>query len=503
MRNLYSLVFILLALCGCKKDVIGGGSDFLSVSKDAVFLNADASVETIEIEAGSDWRIEGVPSWCGTVQPSSGKAGKHSVRIRGRFYYGEEDRAATFSVICGKNVKNVQLVQYKSEKFDVQLSSRQIPAAGGNLSVSIKAESQYTVTIEQEGEWLSKVGTENPLDGTIVFSASDNNADERKAVIVFSIPERGFRKEFEVTQLDAASESRYIDGQVIELNKSTREKALNVVILGDGFTKTDLEFDGNFKSMVDRAYGALFSCEPMTSYKNYFNVYAVVTESQESGTGVVTPKNTALKTYFFDEIAVTMNLDDNAAYTYMEKTGITDRVSTIVIVLVNSTRTGGVTITWSDGRAICICTDTPSYISNGMEGILRHEVVGHSIGKLDEEYMYISGSVTDAYKIELKTKHSKGYSLNIDTTNDPNEVAWKHFIGVKGYEKVGCYWFEGGCIFSGGGVCKSEDAPSCMANNVAYFDAPSREQIVKHIKEAVGETYSFEDFIKEDKLRGK
>lgn len=503
MKNLYALIIILISICACDKNHITGGSSSLTVSKDVIYLSADASIETFEIEAGSDWRIEGIPSWCGTVQPASGKAGKHTVKVRGRFYDGEEDRSATLSVICGENVKNIQLVQYKAEKFFVTLSSSQIPASGGNISIAVEADSEYEVTIEQEGEWLSKVTEENPLNGTIVFSASENEGEERSAEIVFSIQERGYRKEVQVTQLSLESAERYVDGQVIEIYKSTREKSLNVVILGDGFTRDDLGLDGKFKSMVDRAYNALFSCEPMTSYKNYFNVYAVAAESQESGTGVVTPKNTALKTYFFNENEVTMNLDDNAAYTYMERTGITDRVSTIVIVLVNSTRTGGVTITWNDGRAICICTDTPSNISNGMEGILRHEVVGHSIGKLDEEYMYISGSVTDAFKIELKTKHSKGYSLNIDTTNDPNEVAWKHFIGVEGYEKVGCYWFDGGCIFSGGGVCKSEDAPSCMANNVAYFDAPSREQIVKHIKEAVGETYSFEEFIAEDKLRSR
>ena len=43
---------------------------------------------------------------------------------------------------------------------------------------------------------------------------------------------------------------------------------------------------------------------------------------------------------------------------------------------------------------------------------------------------------------------------------------------------------------------------SCMVNNQAYFNAPSREQIVKRIKELAGETYSFEEFIANDKLRG-
>ena len=129
---------------------------------------------------------------------------------------------------------------------------------------------------------------------------------------------------------------------------------------------------------------------------------------------------------------------------------------------------------------------------------MRHEVVGHNLAKLDEEYVTQSGFVTDAFASSLSLLHAAGKSMNIDTTNDPSKVIWKHFIGLEGYEKVGCYE---GAIFIGGGVYKPEQM-SCMVNNQAYFNAPSREQIVKRIKELAGETYSFEEFIANDKLRG-
>ena len=43
---------------------------------------------------------------------------------------------------------------------------------------------------------------------------------------------------------------------------------------------------------------------------------------------------------------------------------------------------------------------------------------------------------------------------------------------------------------------------SVMVNNNDHFNAPSRELIVKKIKELCGETYSFEEFIANDRLRG-
>lgn len=495
------LLFAALAftLISCEGSLKSADPTSLTVSKDVIYISADAGLETFEVDASANWSIDGVPDWCGSVVPSYGRAGKYNVRVRGRFYEDFKDRSANLSVVCGSEIRNVHLVQYGCETFTVDIDNQSIPSIGGTVKVSVFAESAYKVTIENGGEWLKLKTTPAPIKGDLYFEASANVGEERTAVIVFSIPERGFRKEIEIIQLSHGTKNRYTDGQVIEKLLSTRDKSINIIILGDGFIKEDLQHGGAFDSMVNRTVSALFSCEPMASYKDYFNVYAVAAESAERGTGVVSARNTALQTYFMNEFGVTMNLNENAAYTYMEKTGITDKLSTILIVLVNTTKTGGVTITWNDGRCISLCTDAID--SGQLEGLVRHEVIGHSIGKLDEEYMYMSGYVTDEFIQSLREKHSRGFSLNIDTTIDRDEIAWKHFFNVDGYEKVGCYWFEGGCVFSGGGVCKSEDAPSCMANNSAYFDAPSREQIVKHIKGLVGEEYDFEQFIAEDKLR--
>lgn len=48
------------------------------------------------------------------------------------------------------------------------------------------------------------------------------------------------------------------------------------------------------------------------------------------------------------------------------------------------------------------------------------------------------------------------------------------------------------------GVFRSEQN-SCMNNNVPYFNAISRESIVRRIKKYAGETFSFEEFVANDK----
>lgn len=506
MKRIFLFVAFVMSVVACdREDLVKTEAD-LSVSRTEIALDADATVEEVVIESDMPWHFENIPEWCGTVRPSYGDAGTYTVRIRGRFYEGKEDRSAVMSVVSGSTSEDITLVQYGWKTLEVTLDMPALPNEGGDITLTVASDFEYGFEIAQGSDWLTKKSEGTPLAGKIVLNAPRNDSDVRTALVVFTNQERNFRKEVQIMQHSAISANRYYDGEVIELQKSTKGKGVNAVILGDGFIDEDLVFDGAFETMAKRAMEAMFTCEPMISYREYFNIYAVAAESEERGTGRVTSKNTALRTFFrsSDPMNLTMDLDYERAYAYMIKTGVTDRINTALLVLVNTDETGGTNISYPDGRVLALCTNNAGSVSHGFEGVVRHELVGHNIGRLDEEYMYKSGPATQDYVQELAARHAKGWSLNIDTTNDPTQVAWKHFIGVPGYENVGCYSYEGGVVFSGGGVCQPESMakPNCMMNNAPYFNAPSREQIVKHILEMAGEEYSFEAFIAQDKLRG-
>jgi hypothetical protein len=55
-----------------------------------------------------------------------------------------------------------------------------------------------------------------------------------------------------------------------------------------------------------------------------------------------------------------------------------------------------------------------------------------------------------------------------------------------------------GAFFHTRGVFRSEPT-SCMHNNIPYYNAISREAMVKRIMKYAGEEYSFEDFKANDK----
>jgi hypothetical protein len=62
---------------------------------------------------------------------------------------------------------------------------------------------------------------------------------------------------------------------------------------------------------------------------------------------------------------------------------------------------------------------------------------------------------------------------------------------------VGVY--EGGYYYTYG-VWRPE-LTSCMINNLAYYNAPSREAIVKRILAKAGETYTLDAFLNKDIIK--
>ena len=508
MKKVVFFLMLLLPFVSCDKNAEGVLKAELSISKNEIVLDSDASVEELVVKANTDWSINDIPDWCGTIRPSYGRAGEWTVRIRGRFYEGKENRTAELKVVAGDKTQALTLIQKGAKMIDVKLANPRIPSSGGAVTVMVVSDfDSYDVEVPQGADWLKITSTDKPLNGNITFTAAANATGvDRQAVIRFTNKENDYTKELTITQLCVASENRYYDGDVKQLLAAKKGKGVNIVLLGDGFVAEDLAFGGEFDKMIATAQEAIFACEPMASLKDYINIYAVAAESKEKGIGRVAAKNTAIRAFFRSEdpTNLTMNLDPEAAYAYMNKAGLTDSVNTAVLVICNTEDVGGTNISWPDGRCLALCTKAgPNH--NGLVGVINHELVGHAIGRLDEGYVYNSGYVTDEYKATLAERHAKGWSLNVDTTDDPTKVAWKHFIGVRGYENVGCYNFAGGVVFMGGGVCEPENhflRQDCMVTNELYFNAPSREQIVKHVYELAGVQYSFEDFIANDKLRG-
>lgn len=165
-----------------------------------------------------------------------------------------------------------------------------------------------------------------------------------------------------------------------------------------------------------------------------------------------------------------------------------------VVMPLNSTKYAGTAYLFGDGNSIAMCPMSEETPPNDFEGIVHHEAGGHGFAFLCDEYVYYKQRIPQSRINDIKEWQKSGFQMNLDFTNNPEEILWKDFIGLEKYGMVGI--FEGGYEYCYG-VWRCEEN-SCMNNNVPYYNAQSRWLIVKRIMQLAGIEYSFEDFIRDD-----
>ena len=148
-----------------------------------------------------------------------------------------------------------------------------------------------------------------------------------------------------------------------------------------------------------------------------------------------------------------------------------------------------------NGRSVSMCPMG----KDSFEAVVSHEGGGHGFGRLLDEYRYTQSELPSDIKSQIKSWRSRDpyYGYNIDITGDRSQVHWAHYFDRPGYEAVDM--FEGACLYYYGAW--RPEYISCMEDNRPYYNAPSREAIVRRIMKSSGKTFNMDDFIAKDIVR--
>ena len=181
----------------------------------------------------------------------------------------------------------------------------------------------------------------------------------------------------------------------------------------------------------------------------------------------------------------------------MKVPGVDDAAlkNTTVYLLINLNVYAGTCMMEYTGRSVSMCPMGKS----SFVPVVCHEGGGHGFGRLLDEYRYYEAQLPLDQKNSLIQwrREDPYFGYNIDLTGDRNLVHWKEYFNRSGYEAVGLY--EGAYLYYQG-AWRSEYI-SCMHDNRFYFDAPSREAIVRRIMRASGSNFNIDSFVKNDKVK--
>ena len=334
-------------------------------------------------------------------------------------------------------------------------------------------------------------GTVNS-NGTVIESTHAGRGGE----VVFLLDGKDYRTRMTVEQYDY----EYGDGDLYTHQTKVVGNGVNIVIMGDCFDAKDIAEGKYLKAMQD-AYNYFFDIEPYVTYKDYFNVYTVFGMSADSGMGTV---NTIREARFGSQYTLNEGVspDFETVFAGACVAPINDNVATTLVILVeNSYEYSGLCYMWGDGSAVALVPMSNDPAPYDFQGLVHHEAGGHGFGKLADEYIYHNAFIQSCSCIccghvkEINAMKSYGFYENISLTGSMQEVPWSHMIYDPQYSNV-VDVYEGAFMHTRG-VFRSE-ATSCMNNNIAYYNAISREAMVKRIMKYAGEEYSYEAFKAKD-----
>ena len=333
-------------------------------------------------------------------------------------------------------------------------------------------------------------GTVNS-SGTVVESTHAG----RRGEVVFLLDGKDYRTRMTVEQYDY----EHGDGDLITHQTATKGNGVNIVLMGDCFDAKDIS-EGKYVKAMEDAYSYFFDIEPYKTYKDYFNVYSVFGMSADSGMGTV---NTIREARFGSQYTLNEGVspDFETVFAGACTAPINDDVAkTLVILVENSYEYSGLCYMWGDGSAVAICPMSSDPAPYDFCGIVHHEAGGHGFGKLADEYIYCNAFISACplcgdLRPAINAMKSYGFYTNISLTGSMQEVPWAHMIYDPQYSNV-VDVYEGAYMHTRG-VFRSE-ATSCMNNNIAYYNAISREAMVKRIMNYAGEPYSYEEFKAKD-----
>lgn len=271
------------------------------------------------------------------------------------------------------------------------------------------------------------------------------------------------------------------DGEVMQLQKATQGKGIDLVFLGEAFVDKDMEPGGLYEQTMKAAMEQYFAYEPLRTFRDRFNVYAVK---------VVSPN-----AEFMSGAVHRINENQQICFEYAQKVpGLEAAPYQMVSVIYNKGCTG---------RSYTTIYSDKSYVGFMMEGVndvLNHEVCGHGLGKLSDEYVeygYENQTLPQSEREKMDNDWINWkWGANVDWRNDAATVKWSRFLSDARYAGEGLGLYEGANLYGYGAYRPTEN--SMMRYNDSPFNAPSREriyQVIMELSQGSSWVYDYEEFV--------
>lgn len=518
------LIFTLWLASSCTEDDVTPEITVYEGSR--IVSNLQTKSTILEFDSNTAWSISN-PSGNLSISPMSGGSGTQKVTIQVAAANCENDTLSTsltITAVAEQKTTEKRLSFKIPPLFEIDSEIYKVGPSGGEVQIyfntevelsnvclyydSVFASMCYTRAETEMREGFSYYGTlkvkENPSanERIGIFCLVDGqNLSDRHSINGYFCQEGNANVSSDYTH----------DGEVVCMQTHSRGKGFPIVLMGDGFIDRDIA-SNTYDSVMYASAEGLFMIEPMTSLREYFDIWYVTAVSQTnsiSGNG-----KTAFSSKFTSTQSSEITGDNEKCLKYAQKTGLTDEQldNALVVVILNSMRYGGTTSLYFQepknqcptGLALAYVpmVDTRIY-GIEMETVLQHEVVGHGIAKLADEYgsqesYLINGDFTQDTQALRKLQSIQSqylYYNNVSLESDPAKSPWATFYADARYASEGLGAYEGAFCYPYG-IYRPTD--NSLMNIGEALNVVGRSKVYQRVMNVANDfswTFDYETFV--------
>lgn len=545
---IYVFITILTLLNSCKGETeISESPEIEKNNNDRIELWSISELKTeYSFDVNSQWMLENDYFSLCSATPTKGEAGHVTITLQPHVHNLTNDTLRTTLTIIAygqdgsKTKKTIPVVQ--PSVFEIEQQSYIVPSEKNTLRFlfntqlelddvgivrdgSLKAMAEKVKEREtRSGEKVYYYAAKLPLEenteegnrsGTfyLVSLADDANHGTDKYLGLRSVKVEVIQEGF-----GAATSTDYsLDKAVFKLQTHTLGNGVPIVVMGDGFIDRDIK-NGSYEKYLSQAVEYVFDIEPMKSLRPYFDVYMInaISRNNKFGDKYQTIFGSSYDASASTEIKADLNGGKPQSYALLALGNDKKKLANAnVLIVLNSMDYAGTCYFYPEtmqngvatGPAYSFVTmPSKSFTGKDWDILLQHEMAGHCIGRLADEYGYEeNGNILDAQNAKVLSQfnelQAKGMYLNLTTSGSIAQTIWKDLAAEAAYsdEELRCY--EGAYSYYNGIYRLSNNS---IMRNGTEFNAPSRNLIyrrVMNIAYGFNWQYSLDEFMKFDQKK--
>ena len=205
-----------------KDDYFGKSMDFESsaAEKSIIFsTNVAWTLSVSDARSGSNWL---------TVDPTSGEAGTHTIKVKASENTTYDDRNAVIMLVAGDTIRKVFVNQKQSDALTLTSDRFEVPVEGGTVDIEVKANIEYEAIVPDAYKgWihLSNGRTRGISTSSLSFVIDKSEEyDKREGQIII----KGKDKEEIVTIYQIGEGVLTLTNNEYNLNSSAQELSIEI-----------------------------------------------------------------------------------------------------------------------------------------------------------------------------------------------------------------------------------------------------------------------------------